>query len=69
MQGTPSWRNRRAMTNPHGPAFVADLQAQICSVRFTKSRQQLFNSVKIIADGPTVPHFPVSTSLSDRDGD
>jgi len=49
--------------------LVADLQARICSVRFTKSRQQLFNSVKIVANGPIEPHFPVSTSLSDRDGD
>ena len=49
--------------------FVADLHARICSVRFTKSRQQLFDSVKIIADGSIEPHFPVSTALSYRDGD
>ena len=52
-----------------GACFVADLYARIFSVRFTKSRQELFNSVKIIADRPIEPHFPVSAALSYRDGD
>ena len=49
--------------------FVADLYARICSVRFTKSRQQLFDSVKIIADRSIEPHFSVSAALGYRDGD
>jgi hypothetical protein len=38
-------------------------------VRFTKSRQQLLDSVKIIADGSIEAHFPVSAALGYRDGD
>ena len=49
--------------------FIADLHARICSVRFTKSRQQLLESVKIIADGSIEAHFPVSAALGYRDGD
>jgi hypothetical protein len=48
--------------------FVADFYGRIFSVRFTKSRQQLLDSLKIIADGSIESHFPVSTALSYRDG-
>jgi hypothetical protein len=38
-------------------------------VRFTKSRQQLLDSVKIIADRSIEPRFSVSAAVSYRDGD
>jgi hypothetical protein len=49
--------------------FVTDLYAQICSVRFTKSRQQLLDRVKIIADRSIELHIPASAALSCRYGD
>ncbi len=52
-----------------GACFVADIYGRIFSVRFTKSRQQPFDSVKIIADGSVEPHFPVSPALGCRYGD
>jgi hypothetical protein len=51
-----------------GACFVADIYRRIFSVRFAKSRQQPFDSVKIIADGSVEPHFPVSAALGCRYG-
>ena len=48
--------------------FVADLYGRIFSVRFAKSRQQLLDSVKIIADRSASSHISVSTALSCRYG-
>ena len=48
--------------------FVAELHAWIPSVRLTKSRQELFDSMEIVADGSIEPHFPASPALSYRDG-
>jgi hypothetical protein len=47
--------------------FVAELHAWIPSVRLTKSRQELFDSMEIVADGSIEPHFPASPALSYRD--
>jgi hypothetical protein len=44
--------------------FVAELHAWIPSVRLTKSRRELFDSMEIVADRSIEPHFPASPALS-----
>ena len=54
--------------NVAGACFVAELHAWSPSVRLTKSRQELFDCMEIVADGSIEPHFPASSALSYRDG-